>query len=95
MLHPRIMPPRPSFTFTIPSIDDDLELNCRIYNPLDACLWPAPGNPTWEPRGAVVGHPYAPLGGCYDDTIVLLAVEELLKKNFVVGTFNFRYPPEL
>jgi hypothetical protein len=38
-----------------------------------------------------VGHPYAPLGGCFDDPIVNLMGNELLRAGCVVGTFNFRY----
>ena len=38
----------------------------------------------------MVAHPYAPLGGCYDDWIVLAVVEECMQKGLVVGTFNFR-----
>ena len=41
--------------------------------------------------GAIVAHPYTPLGGSYDDAVVLAAVAEILKAGFVVGTFNFRY----
>jgi len=39
----------------------------------------------------VVAHPYAPLGGNYDDRVVGIVADELLKEGFVVGTFNFRY----
>lgn len=41
-------------------------------------------------KGAVVAHPYAPMGGCYDDPVVMEVVETLLGKGYVVGTFNFR-----
>jgi len=37
-----------------------------------------------------VTHPYAPLGGSYDDPVVVSALSEILKQGFVVGTFNFR-----
>ncbi|TDZ44913.1 hypothetical protein CTRI78_v009217 [Colletotrichum trifolii] len=37
-----------------------------------------------------MAHPYAPLGGCYDDPVVGIVAAELLKQGFVVGTFNFR-----
>lgn len=82
--------PTPSLTFTIPSIHDDIDLDCRIYNPPATTLLPSASKPPWSPRGAVVAHPYAPLGGCYDDSIVLAVVEECLNKGLVVGTFNFR-----
>ena len=84
-------PPNPSFSFTIPSLHDDIDLDCRIYNPPHSAFTPSSNETLWIPRGAVVAHPYAPLGGCYDDPIVLVVVEECLKKGLVVATFNFRY----
>jgi len=42
-------------------------------------------------KGAIIAHPYAPLGGSYDDAVVLAIVDELLSSGWVVGTFNFRY----
>lgn len=42
-------------------------------------------------KGAIVAHPYAPLGGTMDDPVVTTAVDQLLQLGFVVGTFNFRY----
>lgn len=83
-------PPTPSLTFTIPSIHDDSDLDCRIYNPPSTTLFPSAPEPPWIPRGAVITHPYAPLGGCYDDRIVLAIVEQCLINGLVVGTFNFR-----
>lgn len=77
----------PTFTLTIPSIRDDLNLHCRIYSPGSKTLH----DPRWKVRGAVIAHPYAPLGGSHDDWIVLSLVAELSRKGFVVGTFNFRY----
>ena len=41
-------------------------------------------------KGAIVAHPYAPLGGSYDDPVVQIAVSVLLRTGFVVGTFNLR-----
>lgn len=38
-----------------------------------------------------MAHPYAPMGGCYDDPIVEAVTSRLLKNGFLVGTFNFRY----
>ena len=38
-----------------------------------------------------MAHPYAPMGGSYDDRIVGIVVDEFLKQGWVVGTFNFRY----
>ncbi|KAF4479172.1 hypothetical protein CGGC5_v011766 [Colletotrichum fructicola Nara gc5] len=37
-----------------------------------------------------MAHPYAPLGGCYDDPIVDIVAGTLLRHGFLVGTFNFR-----
>jgi hypothetical protein len=83
------MPPAPVSNFTIPSIHDDIPLDCRIYHPSELsfgkCL-----ESEWQKKGAIVAHPYAPLGGCQDDPVVQSAVTELLKQGFVVGTFNFR-----
>ncbi|MCJ1354818.1 MAG: hypothetical protein MMC33_004808 [Icmadophila ericetorum] len=78
------MLPAPVFTFTIPSIHDDTPLDCRIYHPIrfkngDNSL------SRWKKRGAVIAHPYAPLGGCYDDPVVLAAAAEILKAGFIVA----------
>ncbi|SLM39990.1 Alpha/Beta hydrolase fold [Lasallia pustulata] len=84
------MLPTPTFNFTIPSIHDDITLQCRIYHPLRFLHNGAVGQPGWRKKGAIIAHPYAPLGGCYDDPVVRAAAIEILKKGFVVGTFNFR-----
>lgn len=78
----------PSLSFTIPSVHDDKTLDCRLYSPSFSVLSPPTGN--WQPRGAVFAHPYAPLGGCFDDPVILSTVDELLRHGFIVGTFNFR-----
>lgn len=44
----------------------------------------------WAGHAAVVAHPYAPLGGCYDDPVVSVVAGVLLRLGFVVVTFNFR-----
>ncbi|KAM3083951.1 hypothetical protein ACMFMG_001939 [Clarireedia jacksonii] len=84
------MLPPPTLTFTIPSIHDSTVLECRIYHP--ACLTPTslPQVTSWRKRAAIVAHPYAPLGGSYDDAVVDMAASVILKQDFVVGTFNFR-----
>lgn len=38
-----------------------------------------------------MAHPYAPLGGNYDDRVVGIVVEEFLALEYNVATFNFRY----
>lgn len=79
----------PTFEFEIPSVHDGAQLDCRLYLPKKVVqLGSASG---WEKRGAIVAHPYAPLGGCYDDPVVNFVGAELLRAGYVVGTFNFRY----
>ncbi|KAH8726826.1 hypothetical protein GQ44DRAFT_649922 [Phaeosphaeriaceae sp. PMI808] len=86
-------PPESLYSFTIPSIHDDTPLDCRIYHPdaLSDALWNAsePEAP-WQARGIVIAHPYAPMGGSYEDRIVGLVANEFLKAGWIVGTFNFR-----
>lgn len=38
-----------------------------------------------------MAHPYAPMGGSYDDRVVGIVVEQFLAAGWIVGTFNFRY----
>lgn len=54
---------------------------------------PAEDNATQsqKKRGIIMAHPYAPMGGSYDDRIVGIVVHEFLKAGWIVGTFNFRY----
>ncbi|KAK5745339.1 hypothetical protein LTR17_001500 [Elasticomyces elasticus] len=82
------MAAEPAYTFTLPSIADDTTLECRIYHPqgLDENLL----RQNSTPKGAVVAHPYAPLGGCYDDPVVMAVTETLLERGYIVATFNFR-----
>jgi len=87
-------PPEPIYTFTVPSLHDDTALNCRLYHP-DALEEPkAPlseAEAVWRTRGVVMAHPYAPMGGSYDDRVVAIVIEEFLEAGWIVGTFNFRY----
>lgn len=80
--------PDAAYTFTIPSVADDMPLDCRVYHPknLHTLITTPKGA-----KGAIIAHPYAPLGGCFDDPIVLSVTETLLDEGFIVGTFNFRY----
>ncbi|KAL2814285.1 Alpha/Beta hydrolase protein [Aspergillus granulosus] len=80
--------PSPTHSFTIPSIYDGIKLACRIYLPQQ--LTDAQSPSQWRVRGAIVAHPYASLGGCYDDPVVSFIGGELLDAGYVVGTFNFR-----
>ncbi|KAI1613907.1 Alpha/Beta hydrolase protein [Exophiala viscosa] len=78
--------PKPNCSFVIPSIHDDLELNCRIY-------YPRRTEQNAELFGgtfAIFAHPYAPLGGSYDDPVVGIAGGVLLRYGCVLVTFNFR-----
>ncbi|KAI0845456.1 Alpha/Beta hydrolase protein [Daldinia vernicosa] len=84
------MLPRPNLSFTLPSIHDNTKLDCRIYHPVRSNQPLTPSDPSWPRHAAVVAHPYAPLGGSYDDPIVLLVTSTLLHLGFVVATFNFR-----
>lgn len=81
----------PAYSFTIPSLHDDLALDCRIYYPggLAEAADTVHG-PQLHTKGAVLAHPYAPLGGGYDDLVVLSVTETLLEHGYVVVTFNFR-----
>lgn len=83
------MLPEPNLTFTIPSIHDDVTtLECRVYHPQS--LAASPHSPPWRRHAAVIAHPYASLGGCYDDAVVETLASTLLRQGYVVGTFNFR-----
>ncbi|KAI5204417.1 hypothetical protein E4T39_03533 [Aureobasidium subglaciale] len=77
----------PAYCFTIPSLSDGTLLDCRIYHPVSF-----QDPTTYQPnrKAALIAHPYAPLGGCMDDPVVMTVVVQLLELDFVVGTFNFR-----
>lgn len=78
--------PSPSANFTLPSLFDDLELDCRLYFPRRRSqdgLVAAKGC-------AVFAHPYAPLGGCYDDPVVNSVGSVILRQDYLLVTFNFR-----
>ena len=85
--------PLPTLDFTLPSIHDGTILECRIQFPTRSV-----GNGDGQrsdrgktnQRGAILAHPYAPLGGCYDDPVLASITKEFLRAGFVVGTFNFR-----
>jgi len=77
------MLPEPTLTLSLPSVHDGTLLDARIYHPLSL-------TPTSTRHAAIVAHPYAPLGGSYDDPIVGEIGALLLRRGFVVVTFNFR-----
>ncbi len=57
-----------------------LEVSCRVYR----------GSHFRGDLGAIIAHPYAPLGDSFDDPVVGIVVAALLEAGLVVGTFNFR-----
>jgi hypothetical protein len=71
----------PPKSFVIPSLHDNVDIECRIYHPKGSS----------SNRGAIVAHPYGPLGGSFDDIVVQTAASELIAHGYTVGTFNFRY----
>lgn len=77
-----------TYSFTIPSLHDDTPLDCRICHP--STLQDTISGTNESIRGAIVGHPYAPLGGSYDDNVVLSVTESLLGQGYIVAIFNFR-----
>lgn len=85
LLGDTIVPNVPSLSstisFTIPSLHDGSDLECCIHHARNKLSC----------QGAIVAHPYAPLGGSYDDGVVQSLVSVLVAEGFTVGTFNFRY----
>ncbi len=80
-----------TFSFTVPSVQDNTPLDCRIFHPVHHPI--AESSRDDVPHGingAVFAHPWAPLGGCYDDPVVHAVGNELLRAGLIVGTFNFR-----
>ncbi|EFX02272.1 acid phosphatase [Grosmannia clavigera kw1407] len=93
------MLPDPSLTVTLPSLHDGTVLDCRVYLPPATLLKAQTVETTksvdarWRGHAAVVAHPYAPMGGSYNDGIVRMVADTLLQRPaqpFVVATFNFR-----
>ncbi|KAI9807926.1 MAG: hypothetical protein M1825_005232 [Sarcosagium campestre] len=68
--------------FTFPSLYDGLELECRLQLHRQ--------HKNGQSKGAVFAHPYAPLGGTFDDGVVKTVTRELLNQGYIVTTFNFR-----
>ncbi|EXJ96140.1 hypothetical protein A1O1_01266 [Capronia coronata CBS 617.96] len=79
--------PKANFSFIIPSIHDDLELKCRLYYPRRTEQNAAQ---LFGKAFAIMAHPYAPLGGSYDDPVVGMAGSVLLQNGCFLVTFNFR-----
>ncbi|KAG6104986.1 hypothetical protein E4U31_001669 [Claviceps sp. LM219 group G6] len=83
------MLPEPALTFTIPSLHDGTRLDCRVYHPASLAAT-NPSAPPWKKHAAVLAHPYAPMGGSYDDPVLGSVAATLLGAGYLVGTFNFR-----
>lgn len=83
------MLPDPALSLTIPSIHDHTVLDCRVYHPQS--LSANPRAPAWKRHAAILAHPYAPLGGCFDDPVLAEATAQLLRIGYLVATFNFRF----
>ncbi|KAL9115508.1 MAG: hypothetical protein Q9227_000829 [Pyrenula ochraceoflavens] len=75
--------PKPTFTLTIPSVHDGIPLDCRLFAP-------KPTKTELPLQAAIIAHPYAPLGGCYDDPVVNEVAGVLFKAGYFVLLFNFR-----
>lgn len=84
------MLPSPSASFTLPSSHDNLEIDCRLYFPRPRAQNCEAEGETYVKGCAIFAHPYAPLGGCYDDPVVQSVGSLLLKQGFLLTTFNFR-----
>ncbi|KAG6059323.1 hypothetical protein E4U17_006510 [Claviceps sp. LM77 group G4] len=83
------MLPEPALTFTIPSLHDGTRLDCRVYHPASLAAKNPSASP-WKKHAAVLAHPYAPMGGSYDDPVLGSVAATLLGAGYLVGTFNFR-----
>lgn len=77
----------PAYSFTIPSIEDDTVLDCRLFHPELLLLDPEKSSSI---KGAIIAHPYAPLGGSQDNPVVQAIVGTLVQRDYIVSTFNFR-----
>lgn len=78
--------PKANYAFKIPSVHDDLELDCRLYYPRRT----EQNSEIFGKVFAIFAHPYATLGGSYDDPVVGIAGAVLLRYGCSLITFNFR-----
>ncbi|KAK6527206.1 hypothetical protein TWF281_010396 [Arthrobotrys megalospora] len=79
----------PILTLIIPTpTHHDHTIEARVYHPPEF-----PQNyglsPLHPRKAAIIAHPYATLGGTWDDPVVLSLVSLLTRKGWVVATFNF------
>lgn len=80
-----------AYSFRIPSLHDSTPLDCRIHHPESLVNVDCDSTAKWTRKAAVLAHPYAVLGGGFDDPILENVGAELLAQGYVVGTFNFRH----
>lgn len=80
------MLPSPTANFTLPSLYDDLELDCRLYFP----RFKSEHGAITAQGCAIFAHPYAPLSGSFDDHVVHSVGSVLLRQGYILTTFNFR-----
>lgn len=88
----------PTTELSIPSIHDSTPLRLRLYVPAarqhdggTTGQSASKGSSRTPDRFAIVAHPYAPLGGSFDDPVVREVGRELLGLGYMVCTFNFRF----
>ncbi|KAK7567438.1 hypothetical protein IWX49DRAFT_223814 [Phyllosticta citricarpa] len=79
-----------TYSFRIPSLHDSTPLDCRIHHPASIVNFDPDSGAKWPRKVAILAHPYAMLGGGFDDPIIENAGAELLAQGYIVGTFNFR-----
>ena len=81
----------PGYGVHIPSIHDGLTLTCRLHYSSRLGDF---ANSAWDKQrgyqGAIVAHPYAPLGGSQEDHVVAETTKTLVQAGYIVMTFNFR-----
>ncbi|KAK4508246.1 hypothetical protein PRZ48_001984 [Zasmidium cellare] len=81
----------PGYGVHIPSIHDGLTLTCRLHYSSRLGDF---ANSAWDQQrgyqGAIVAHPYAPLGGSQEDHVVAETTKTLVQGGYIVMTFNFR-----
>ncbi|KAI9834657.1 MAG: hypothetical protein M1826_000059 [Phylliscum demangeonii] len=82
--------PSSALDFILPSIYDGKPLECRLHFPAERASGRGEEGESCAKYGAILAHPYGPLGGSYDDPVVGALTKELLREGFVVGNFNFR-----
>lgn len=84
--------PTPDLNFTIPSQQDGVALECRIYHPNSVLpISTVSQNTSCRRKGSIVAHPFTSFGGNMNDPVVSLIAETCLAEGFIVGMFNFRY----